>query len=161
MNNFHEIRRKDRILDETGAIDLLQTGEYGFLSLGESANGYAYGIPINYVYDRPANALYFHCAPEGHKLDNLRNNNKVSFCVVGSMKHFGERFTTHYESVIVFGKAGIHLPDDEKRVALQHFVMKYAPEHTETGREYIRQAWEKTFVFKITIEHITAKKRGE
>ena len=27
---YHEIRRKDRVLDEKGAIELLETAEYGF-----------------------------------------------------------------------------------------------------------------------------------
>ena len=59
--DFHEIRRKDRILDGERAVELLQTAEYGYLSLGESDNGYAYGVPLNFAYDPEGNALYFHC----------------------------------------------------------------------------------------------------
>ena len=37
---YHEIRRKDRVLDEKGAIELLETAEYGFLSMvGRMASG--------------------------------------------------------------------------------------------------------------------------
>ncbi len=49
--------------------------------------------------------IYFHCAPEGHKLENLSGNNKVSFCVVGKTQVLPDKFATNYESVIVFGTA--------------------------------------------------------
>ena len=40
---YHEIRRKDRVLDEKGAIELLETAEYGFLSM-VGTDGFGYGI---------------------------------------------------------------------------------------------------------------------
>ena len=45
---YHEIRRKDRVLDEKGAIELLETAEYGFLSM-VGTDGFGYGIPISFV----------------------------------------------------------------------------------------------------------------
>lgn len=154
---FHNIRRQDRVLDNNRAIELLQIAEYGFLSLGESENGYAYGIPISFAYDKEENTLYFHCAPEGHKLDNLKRNNKVSFCVVGKTQPISEKFTTLYESVIVFGKANIYLSDEEKRISLRKLVEKYCPEHIELGETYMDKSFHRTFTFKIEIERITAK----
>ena len=78
---FREIRRKDRILDNELAIRLLEEAEYGFLAMS-GINGYGYGIPINYV--KEGDSIYFHCAPEGYKLECLRENPKVSFTVVGA-----------------------------------------------------------------------------
>ena len=68
---FREIRRKDRILDNELAIRLLEEAEYGFLAMS-GINGYGYGIPINYV--KEGDSIYFHCAPEGYKLECLREN---------------------------------------------------------------------------------------
>ena len=155
--DFYEIRRQDRILDKSDAIKLLQTAEYGFLSLGESRNGYAYGIPINFAYSWADNAIYFHCAPAGHKLDNLKRNNKVSFCVVGVTELLSEKFSTLYESVIVFGYAEIAQTDEEKRFALRKLLEKYSSEYLEQGEKYVESALNKTLTFKIIIEHITAK----
>ena len=74
---FKEMRRKERSIDNQQAIELLKKGQYGVLStVGE--NGYAYGIPLNYAYHE--GNIYFHCAAEGSKLDNIAYNNKVSFC---------------------------------------------------------------------------------
>ena len=155
--NFYGIRRQDRILDNALAIKLLQNAEYGFLSLGESRNGYTYGIPISFAYSLSDNALYFHCAPEGHKLDNLKRNNKVAFCVVGNTKTLSENFSTRYESVIVFGQVELAQTDEDKRYVLRKLLEKYSPNHIETGEKYINSALNKTLTFKINIEHITAK----
>ena len=40
-----DVRRQDRLLDETGARELLRTGGYGVLSMG-AAEGGGYGIPL-------------------------------------------------------------------------------------------------------------------
>lgn len=155
--SFHPIRRKDRILEEDRMVELLETSEYGFLSLGCGEDGYAYGIPINYAYDKESNCLYFHCAPEGHKLDNLKRNTLVSFCVVGRTKPISEKFTTLYESTIAFGRADIQLPEEEKRTALRLLVKKYCPEHTGLGETYMEKSFHRTYTFKIRIEHLSGK----
>ncbi len=155
---FREVRRQNRILEDQSRIEqLLLTSEYGFLSLGVSENNYAYGIPISYAFDIKTNCLYFHCAPEGHKLDNLKLNNNISFCVVGKTQPIGEQFTTLYESVIVFGKANLHLSDEEKRKALDLLVEKYSKGHEAISDKYIKGSWDRTFCFSLQIEHITAK----
>lgn len=151
---FPEIRRKERALDNEKALEMLRNGEYGVLStVGE--NGYAYGVPLNYVYMNEA--VYFHCAVEGHKLNNIRHNDHVSFCVVGSAQPIPEEFSTVYSSTILFGKA-VEVEDTEKEKALEAIVSKYSPEYIEKGKQMIQKAWKGTKVFKINIEHISAKK---
>ena len=74
------MRRKDRALSRQEALDILNKGEYGILST-VSADGQPYGTPINFCLIN--DCIYFHCAKEGHKLDNISANSKVCFCVVG------------------------------------------------------------------------------
>lgn len=155
---FREIRRQNRILDDKNRInELLTDSEYGFLSIGMTENEYAYGIPMSYAFDKDTNSLYFHCATEGQKLDILKQNNKVSFCVVGITKPIAEQFTTLYESVIAFGKVETDLSDEEKKKALRLLVRKYSARYEEVGEKYMEKSWARTAVFKIEIEHITAK----
>ncbi len=154
---FPPVRRQDRLLDDARALDLLENSLYGFLSLGEENNGYAYGIPISYAYDREKNTLYFHCAPEGEKLDCLTRNPRVSFCVVGGVTTQPEKFTTLYESVIVFGTADLDPTDEERRTALRKLVAKYCPDHKTLGETYMERSFHRTQTFTLRIEHITAK----
>lgn len=155
---FREVRRQNRVLENQDRItELLETSEFGFLSLGTSANGYAYGIPISYAYDVESSTLYFHCAPEGQKLDDMKLNNRVSFCVVGRTEPIANQFTTLYESVIAFGKANLDLSDEEKRLALRLLVKKYSKGYEEIAEKYMDKSWHRTFCFKIEIEYISAK----
>ena len=44
------VRRRDRLMDETRALELLRTGEYGILSMVDTDNS-GYGVPLNFVWD--------------------------------------------------------------------------------------------------------------
>lgn len=152
---FKKMRRKDRSIDNQQAVELLKRGEYGVLStVGE--NGYAYGVPLNYIYYD--GNIYFHCAVEGSKLDNIAHNNKVSFCVVGDIEPIPDKFSYRYESVIVFGRA-IEVYDKEKEEALVALIKKYSAEFMEKGMKYIQTDCNKAKVIKISIEHLTGKAR--
>ncbi|MDS1029312.1 pyridoxamine 5'-phosphate oxidase family protein [Bacillota bacterium LX-D] len=152
---FKEMRRKDRSIDKEQAIELLKKGQYGILStVGE--NGYAYGVPLNYIYYE--GNIYYHCAVEGSKLDNIANNNRVSFCVVGNTEPTPDKFSYRYESVIVFGRA-VEVYDKEKEAALVALIQKYSGEFMEKGIEYIQKDSVRTKVIKINIEHLTGKAR--
>ena len=113
-------------------------------------------MPVNYVYTN--GSIYFHCAVEGHKLDNIKNNDKVSFCVVGPTQILPDKFSTKYESVIVFGRA-IEVSGDEKNRALLELINKYSPDYIEQGKEYIQKKNKDSKVIKIKTEHITGKGR--
>jgi uncharacterized protein len=150
-----KIRRVDRAISEGEAKALLQKGEYGILST-VSADGQPYGVPISFSI--AGDVVYFHSAVEGHKLDNLIANKKVSFCVIGKTEVLPEKFGTKYESAIVFGEA-FEVRDEEKRRGLMELVKKYSPGFVEKGLEYIDSAGGKTRVYKIVIESITGKSR--
>jgi Predicted flavin-nucleotide-binding protein len=122
-----------------------------------SLAGYGYGVPVNYVYHN--GAIYFHCAVEGSKIDNIRANNKVSFCVVGETEPVPERFTTRYESVIVFGTAA-ETEGSEKEEAFIAFTDKYCHDYMDEGMKYMARAISTTCIVKIEIQHISGKRRN-
>lgn len=152
---FKEMRRKDRELTNEDCIKILKDNTYGILST-ISENGYPYGLPISYIFFN--NSIYFHSATKGHKIDNILDNSKVSFCVVGETCTLPDKFTTNYESVIVFGNA-IEVLNDEKNSALLEILKKYSPDYIKEGKEYIEKAGKATKVLKISIEHISGKAR--
>ena len=149
------MRRKDRELIQSAAIGILQKGEYGILSMCTPTDE-GYGVPLNYVFY--GNAVYFHCALEGSKLENLRYKNKVSFCVVGKTKVLPATFGTLYESVIVSGIAS-EVNGDEKQEALIQIIRKYSADYIPEGREYIDKLNAKVLVIKLSIESVTGKAR--
>ena len=150
-----ELRRKDRAITEEEAIDLLNRAEYGVLST-VTENGKPYGVPLNFcIIDH---CIYFHCAVEGKKIDNIKQNKSVSFCAVGNTEILPDKFGTKYESVIVSGEVE-EVFDMIKQIALEGLLHKYSPEYIDKGIKYIEGLREKTRVFKITIDKLTGKAR--
>ena len=149
------MRRDDRALTDEQAAEILQKGEYGILST-VSADGQPYGVPVSFAFD--GNALYFHCAVEGHKLENLAANPRVSFCVVGATEVLPDKFATRYESAIVFGTAR-ELTGDEQHAALTEILKKYSADFLEKGEKYIESDMPKTRAFRIEIESLSGKAR--
>jgi len=78
--------------------------------------------------------------------------------VIGDTKVLPEKFSTNYESTIVFGKASI-VEGEEKIEGLRLIIEKYSPEFMESGMEYINRAQMATKVVKIEIDEITGKVR--
>ncbi|MDP4087702.1 MAG: pyridoxamine 5'-phosphate oxidase family protein [Bacillota bacterium] len=152
---FREMRRKDRKVSDADAEALLGRGEYGILST-VCSSGYAYGVPLSYVYKD--GSIYFHCAQEGLKVENIEANNKVSFCVVGNTEVLADKFSTRYESVIVFGTAE-QISGVEKEAAMEALIEKYSRDYMEQGLEYIKKAFDITRLYRISMEHISAKAR--
>lgn len=150
---FLEMRRKEKQLPLAESQAILNKGEYGVLST-ISSNGYPYGTPLNYVYTNEC--IYFHSAEDGQKIQNINNDSKVSFSVVGSVKLIPEKFSTKYESVVVFGEAK-EVEGEEKVNALLALINKYSSDHLDAGQKYILKGSNKTKVIRIDIQHMTGK----
>ena len=151
---FRKMRRKNQQLSREEAIGILQTCPTGILGLIDD-DDYPYTVPLNYVYGD--DKLFFHCAKEGHKIDGMRKNDKVTFCVVEQDEVVPKAFATKYRSVVVFGRARILTDDAEKRDALERLVEKYSPDYREEGRHAIEKEWNLVCVVEIRIEHVTGK----
>jgi uncharacterized protein len=149
------MRRIDRALSEGEASEILTKGEYGILSTASKA-GQPYGVPLSYGY--AGNSIFFHCALEGHVIDNMKENDKVSFCVVGQTQVLPAKFSTKYESVVVFGKVS-EIIGDEKQKGLLELVKKYSVGFINEGLKYIESDGGKTRAYKIVIESMTGKAR--
>ncbi len=149
-----EIRSKANALDNKKAIEIIIKGSYGVLSTtGE--DGYPYGIPLNYSYWD--DCICFHCAQQGHKLENIDFMNKVSFCVVTKSEILASKFDTDYESTVVFGTAIEVTENSEKNDILMSIINKYSADYVPAGKNYMKKYWDETKVFKIEINHLTGK----
>lgn len=148
------MRRKKQFLSEAETIEILKSCTSGVLAvIGD--NDYPYAVPLSYAYED--GKLFFHFAKAGHKLDSIIKNNKVSFCVIKTDDVVQETFTTHFRSVIVFGRARILTDDHEKRHALECLVAKYSPNYITEGQSEIAREWKLVTAAEVKIEYMTGK----
>jgi uncharacterized protein len=154
---MRELRRKDRAITNDEAITVLSKAPYGILST-ICPDGRPYGVPLNFcILDH---CIYFHCALEGQKIDNIVKNKFVSFCAVENNEILPDKFATKYESAIVSGEVE-EVSGRDKQIALEGILKKYSANYFEKGLEYIVSLREKTRVFKIKILNLSGKARRQ
>lgn len=150
---FKKMRRSEKSLTENEMLEILKKAEFGVLStMGK--NGYPYGVPVNFLYHD--GSIYFHCAMEGHKLDNIEFCSKVSFCVVTDVSVMAESFTTKFKSVILFGKIS-EVPCGEKHDIFVKIMEKFSGDYMEAAMPYVKKEGHNARLFRIEVEHMTAK----
>ena len=150
---YREMRKKKRQLSEKETLEIIETGEYGVLATTGPDNQ-PYAVPVNYVYHN--GKIFFHCARSGQKIDNMKSNPMISFCIVYNCDIIPEKFTTDFKSAIVFGKAR-EADDTGKKEGLIALVNRFSGDHIAAGAEEIKKAWDATTVIVIDIEHMTGK----
>ena len=151
---FRKMRRTKQELTRKEAEEILNKASSGVLAV-HGNNGYPYAVPLNFVYDN--GNIYFHCAKEGHKIDAIKANDKVSFCAVAKDAVVPQEFATDYYSVIAFGRAKILTDHDETVNALKLLNKKLAPDFPEEGNKEIENSIKHVCVVKIETDHITGK----
>ncbi len=155
---FREMRRKKQKLSTVETINVLKRGTSGVLAV-HGDEGYPYSVPLSYVYNDEK--IYFHSAINGHKLDALKTNSKVSFCVIDKDEIVPEKFTTYFRSAIAFGKAYVVDDHKEKREILEMLGMKYSSDFRNKMDGEINGAFERVAIIVMEIEYLTGKQAIE
>ena len=155
---FREMRRAKQQLSPELCREIIEKAGSGVLALSGD-DGYPYAVPLSYCLD--GDRIIFHGAKTGHKADAMKSCPKASFCVVWRDDVIPEKYTTAYQSVIVFGKMRIVEEPEELRSAAIQLAERYYPGHhdcasLETGA-YIHSL----SIFVMDIEHISGKQGKE
>ena len=158
-NMFREMRRKNQLLPEKETEAVLERCTSGVLAvMGDG--GYPYAVPLSYVYHN--GKIYFHCAKTGHKIDAIKENDKVSFCVIDQDEIVSEKYTTYFRSAIAFGRARVLESKEEVMEAIDVLAKKYAPQDSAENRhKAIQEDIGPMLMVEITIEHMTGKEAIE
>ncbi len=150
-------RRKDRVISREDSLEVLARCEYGVLAITDK-DGWPYAVPLSYAL--MGDAVYFHCALTGHKLDIIAGNNRACFTVVGETQPvYSNDYGSYYESVMVRGHAVRVEDEDERSRSLRLLVEKYLPEDADKFEDNMRRFASHTAVYKVTLEQVTGKAR--
>ena len=152
---FRDMSRKKQQLPETECIEILKAEPRGVLSV-QGDDGYPYGMPMNHWYCEENGRLYFHSGMKGHKVDAIRNDEKVSFCVYDEGYTEPGQWMKRVTSVIVFGRMEIvDDPNEVLRVATA-LTRKFTPDEAYLQFELAHFAHE-TRLLKLIPEHMCGK----
>lgn len=151
------MRRRDKeIVDRTELERIVDEAQV--LRLGLVDDGRPYVVPVN--FGREGDDIWFHCAAAGRKLNCLRESPDVCvevdrlLRIIEGSSACGD-WTTHYESVIGFGRAEVVTDAEAKRQGLRAIMRKYSGrDDWEFGDADVRR----TVLVRIRLTELTGKR---
>jgi len=153
---FEKMRRANREMSKEECEEVLLRNNAGILSLN-NVDGYPYGVPLNYFYD--GDALYFHGANEGRKLNLISKDHKACFSIIDKNEVLPDIFSTDYISVILFGDIEVVEDEELKCEILRKLSKDLGCEDDEKISKYIKGSSAFCTVLKFTTIHMTGKMR--
>lgn len=136
------------------ALEVTDKCEWAVLSM-KDLEGKPYAVPISIVRD--GDAVYFHTAKAGRKIDILKQNPEVCLVCVGDTKRLEDQFTTKYESAVISGHAEEVTDDGEKIHALRILCERHTPANMGEFEDAVRKSLRVTGIWKIRMEEVTGK----
>ncbi|MEI6208638.1 MAG: pyridoxamine 5'-phosphate oxidase family protein [Desulfuromonadales bacterium] len=151
------MRRSEREVSDIKDIEAI-IRQASVCRLGLSDDNRPYIVPLNFGYRD--NALFFHSAYLGKKIEILKRNNHV--CFEFDMGHELVKAdkacdcSMKYQSVIGFGTAAFIENIDEKKAALAIIMAQYSSDN----REFDAATVNRTAVVRVDILSLTGKRAG-
>jgi len=161
---YRELRRQDRALSHEATLAVIDSADYGVLSLAWP-DGRPYCVPIN--HGRVDDVIYMHCGTAGQKLDIMRQNPRAVLCVT----HAGPVVTggtpcdasISFRSAMVFGILRELEDEREKMAGLTALCRQLGvdvPEPDAPDYEaYLTRAGA-TIVLAMDVEYMSGKARA-
>ena len=155
---YPKMRRFKQQMTDEACIRVLETERRGVLAVCGS-DGQPYAIPLNFYYED--GKIYFHGAKEGHKIDVIRENPKVSFNVYTHGVPSQIKRGLDVESVTVFGTIREMENNEEAVSFLRKAGLKYFPDDPEYIEKEVNSTRAAVQMLELTIDHMTGKNVNE
>lgn len=157
------MRKASREMDSQWALEVMRKAPYITVSFTRT-DGSAYGVPLSLACTS-GDVWYFHCAPEGDKLDAIAVHPEVCLSAVTKCQPtVGPKdgtFTLQYRSAIAFGKAERVTDTEEKIEALRVISQRFLPKHMDAFDEAVQRSLHRTEVVRITLLSLPTGKRKQ
>jgi len=151
------MRRKDKEISDRADLEAI-IRQAVVCRLAFISDNVPYIVPLNYGFRD--NCLYFHSAPQGHKIDALKRNDSVCFEMEIDVELVESdsvcKWGTKYRSVVGHGKAFFIEKTEEKKEALDIIVGHYQL----GGFDYPPANIDKLVAIGVEIESMTGKRSG-
>lgn len=150
-------------MSSSWALEIMRKAPY--ITVGFTrADGSAYCVPLSLACTRD-DTWYFHCAPEGDKLEAIAAHPEVCLSAVTKCQPtVGPKdgsFTLQYRSAIAFGKAEPVTDPEEKTEALRAISRRFLPQHMDAFEEAVKRSLHRTSVVRITLTAPPTGKRKQ
>ncbi len=157
MEPYH-LRRQDKALtDQEELVHVLESAEFVTLAMCNGDEPYA--VVLNHGYDEKASSLYFHCAPEGKKVEFLNNNPRVWGIAFVDHGYMEGKCDHAYTSVMFGGTVEWVEGSEAKRRALEVMIHQLEPDpRTVMAEQMTDKRIEGVTIGRVRITEMTGKR---
>lgn len=157
MAKYHMNKEEREITDRDELVDVLKKGRFTTVSM--CRDGEPYLVTLNYGFDAARNALYFHSAVKGLKIDFIRGNPRVCATVVEDRGYLMNECAHAYRSVVFWGKM-TNVEEMEEKMHGMEVLLNHLEDNPDVVRERTLrddQAYTNLGVLRLDIEEISGK----
>jgi nitroimidazol reductase NimA-like FMN-containing flavoprotein (pyridoxamine 5'-phosphate oxidase superfamily) len=159
MATYHMNRSDRKIVDEGELKRVLRDGKFVVISMCSDNSPYV--VTMNYGYDDRKNALYFHAAFKGLKVDIIKQNPNVCATVIEDLGYQHGECNHNYRSIVFWGKMSIIDDLEEKKHGLNILIDHLEEEPDEVRKKLLQEdsRYEKMqmAILRLDIDELTGK----
>jgi nitroimidazol reductase NimA-like FMN-containing flavoprotein (pyridoxamine 5'-phosphate oxidase superfamily) len=159
MPKYH-MQKKDReITDQNELMEILKQGKYATISMCRKNESYI--VALNYGYDQKKNALYFHCAQKGLKIDFINENPQVCGTIIEDLGYVTDECEQKYRSVVFWGEMFFVENLEEKKHGIDVLINHLEKNPGKVKEKSIKseQSYQDVGILRLDIKELSGKKR--
>jgi len=152
------MQKKDREITTKNRIEkILKNGKYVTISMCKM--GEPYIITLSYGFDDELNALYFHSANLGLKLDILKENPNVCGTIIEDLGYDLGSCSHKYRSIVFWGKMVIIKDLEEKKHGFDILLNNLEENPSKMKKKFFKneKSYIDTCVMRLDIKKVTGK----
>jgi len=159
MKKYHMNRSDREIEDELELKRIVRNGKFVVISMCSDNSPYV--VTMNYGYDDRKNALYFHAAFKGLKMDIIKQNSNVCATVIEDLGYKPGECDHGYRSVVFWGKMSVIDDLEEKKYGLNILLNHLEEQPDEVKKKLLKEdsRYEKMqmAILRLDMEEMTGK----
>lgn len=152
------IRRKEKeIKDRAEILGILREAKYVTIAMTDADGPYL--ATITHAYDEGRNAIYFHCAQEGRKVEVLKKDNRVWGQALLDLGYSHGNCDHLYKTAQFKGRVSFVIDPSEKRLALEMMIRKNEKDPDAViRRQLTADSVNRVNVGRIDVEYMSGKR---
>ena len=158
MESYHGMRRKEKAISDPAEMRAILKGA-PYIVVALCRDNEPYLATLSHGYDEARNAIYFHCARAGKKIDFLKANDRVWGQAIDDRGYVQGKCDHRFASVQFGGRVTFIESSAEKRRALEVMIRQLEREPEKVLVEQINDAAvRKVCIGRIDIEIMSGKR---
>jgi nitroimidazol reductase NimA-like FMN-containing flavoprotein (pyridoxamine 5'-phosphate oxidase superfamily) len=158
MEAYHGLRRKEQEIKDSAELKAI-LAKTQYVTVAMCRDNEPYLVTLSHGYDEKQNAIYFHCAFAGKKIDFLKANNRVWGQAFVDRGYVQGKCDHLFTSVQFSGRVSFITDEGEKRRALAVMIRQLEREPEKVIDDKVTGARVATTnIGRIDIEFLSGKR---